>query len=127
MDEDVRNWVTISEYDLGTAQDLLAASRYVAVLFSCQQAVEKMLKALITQHSGEIPRRIHGLIELAMDANVEINQEQKSLLSDLTLYYVQTRYPTQFSGLEKDIDKEVATKILEQTKEVWEWLRAKLQ
>ena len=127
MDEDVRNWVTISEYDLGTAEDLLAVGRYVYVLFACQQALEKILKALIAEHSEEMPRRVHGLIELAMDASVEINQEQKILLSDLTLYYVETRYPTQFSQLEKDIDKEVATKILDQTKEVWQCLRAKLQ
>ena len=127
MDEDVRNWVTISEYDLGTAEDLLAAERYVYVLFACQQALEKILKALIADHSGEMPRRIHGLVELAMDADVEINQEQKIILSDLTLYYIETRYPTQFSALEEDIDKEVATRIVEQTKEMWKWLEAKLQ
>ena len=127
MDEDVRNWVAISEYDLGTAEVLLAGGRWLAVLVSCQQALEKILKALIADHSGEMPRRIHGLVELAMDADVEMSQEQKIILSDLTIYYIETRYPTQFSGLEEDIDKEVATKILEQTKEMSKWLRAKLQ
>ncbi len=127
MDEEVRNWVAISEYDLRTAEVLLAGGRWLAVLFYCQQALEKILKALIADHSGEMPRRIHGLVELAMDADVEISQQQKIILSDLTIYYVATRYPTQFSGFVEDIDKEVATKIVEQTKEMWKWLRAKLQ
>jgi len=127
MDEDVRNWVTISEYDLGTAEDMLAVGRYVYVLFACQQALEKMLKALITQCSGEMPPRIHDLIELAVRAGLEIDDEQERLFRALNLYYIETRYSSKLIEPEGQVNEELAGEVLEKTREVWQCLRAKLQ
>ena len=45
MDEKIRYWVDISEYDLATAEAMLTTGRYLYVGFMCHQAIEKILKA----------------------------------------------------------------------------------
>jgi len=45
MDEKIRYWLDISEYDLATAGAMLKTERYLYVGFMCHQAIEKILKA----------------------------------------------------------------------------------
>lgn len=52
MTETVRQWVNRSKYDLETARAMQAGGRYFYVVFCCQQAVEKALKAVIICKSG---------------------------------------------------------------------------
>ena len=54
MEKVVSEWVEISEYDLKTAEAMLATARYLYVAFMCQQAIEKILKALYVQQKGEL-------------------------------------------------------------------------
>ena len=44
-------WAEQARYDLETAQAMMESGRYLYVLFCCQQAVEKMLKALIANQT----------------------------------------------------------------------------
>lgn len=55
MSRTVQKWVEQARYDLETARAMLASERYLYVLFYCQQAVEKALKALIVERTGEFP------------------------------------------------------------------------
>ena len=61
VEKDVKSWVDASQYDLETAKSLLKSRRYLYVLFMCQQAVEKILKACATVKIGKFPPRIHNL------------------------------------------------------------------
>ena len=72
MTEAVRSWVERSRYDLDTAGAMLASGRYLYVVFCCQQAVEKALKAVITAQTGTLPPRIHNLLRLAEAAKIEL-------------------------------------------------------
>ena len=67
----VERWVEQARYDLDTARAMLNSSRYLYVLFCCQQAVEKTIKAIIAKQSNEFPPRIHALIRLAEVAALE--------------------------------------------------------
>jgi hypothetical protein len=49
MDKDILYWINLSNYDIATAKAMLAGKRYLYVLFTCQQSIEKMLKALVVQ------------------------------------------------------------------------------
>ena len=51
---------------------MLDSGRYLYVLFCCQQAVEKMLKAVIVKQTNEFPPRLHNLMRLAEFASLEI-------------------------------------------------------
>jgi HEPN domain-containing protein len=42
-----KHWTEQARYDLDTARAMFDSGRYLYVLFCCQQAVEKALKAII--------------------------------------------------------------------------------
>jgi HEPN domain-containing protein len=46
MADAAEKWVAQAQYDIETAKAMFDTGRYLYVLFCCQQAVEKMLKAL---------------------------------------------------------------------------------
>jgi HEPN domain-containing protein len=70
VNPDAERWRELALYDLGTAEAMLAAGRYLYVLFCCQQAVEKDLKALIIERCGIFPPRTHDLAKLAQVAKI---------------------------------------------------------
>ena len=53
MDKTVAHCVEWAEYDLGTAKAMLDTGRYLYVGYMCQQAPEKLLKAIIAQQNKE--------------------------------------------------------------------------
>ncbi len=50
-----KRWFEQAEYDLDTALAMLESGRYLYVLFCCQQAIEKGLKAVIVEQTGNFP------------------------------------------------------------------------
>jgi len=118
----VERWVEQARYDLDTAHAMFKSSRYLYVLFCCQQAVEKTIKAIIAKQSNEFPPRIHALIRLAEVAALELTEEQAQLLRELSNYYIQTRYPEEIPALSAKISESQTSLILEQTEELMKWL-----
>ena len=114
-EKDVRSWVDAFRYDLETARALLKSRRFLYVLFMCQQAIEKMLKACATMETREFPPRIHNLARLGELAAVEFTEEEKQLLERLSLYYLQSRYPPEIQALVKRITRSIASGQLKQT------------
>ena len=79
-----------AELDLGTTQPLLSDS-----LFHCQQACEKILKALLCGLQTPF-RKTHDLNELgtlALDSFPELDPLLESI-AHLTTYAVESRYPS---------------------------------
>jgi HEPN domain-containing protein len=101
---------------------MLEAGRYLYVVFCCQQAVEKMLKALIAQRSKELPPRIHQLVRLAEVAGLLVTDEQADLLRELSAYYFQTRYPEEVAEVGSQVKEQQAQRVLGQTQEMAQWL-----
>lgn len=122
MHEDAKYWLNLAKYDLDTAEAMFKTGRYLYVLFTCQQAVEKTLKGLIVQKTNQFPPRIHDLLKLANLAQVQLSNEQAQFLSKLSFYYLETRYPEQITDLAKSIKKQTAEFFLEKTREQVQWL-----
>jgi HEPN domain-containing protein len=118
----VERWVEQARYDIDTARAMLNSSRYLYVLFCCQQAVEKTIKAIIAKQSNEFPPRIHALIRLAEVAALELTEERTQLLRELSNYYIQTRYPEEIPAMSAKISESQTSLILEQTEEMMQWL-----
>lgn len=121
--KDVDAWVEASRYDLETARALLKSRRYLYVLFMCQQALEKLLKAHVTTRTREFPPRSHNLLRLGELAAIELSQDEKTLLERLSLYYLQSRYPPEIQTLAKRVGRLTATSHFEQTEALWKRLR----
>ena len=93
MDKIVSHWVERAEYDLATAKAMLDTGRYLYIGYMCQQAIEKILKAIIAKQNKENPP-IHNLNRLAEIASIknDLSAEQFSFLAELTPYCKEARY-----------------------------------
>ena len=131
MDKDILYWVSLSRYDLNTAKAMLASRRYLYVLFTCQQAIEKiiekMLKALVVQNTRSFPPKIHDLVKLLTIAGIEVPEEKKEFLGKLNYYYLETRYPAELSEISKLIKRQTALDIFNETRKTLTWLKSKVQ
>ncbi len=127
MQKAIQEWIEISEYDLRTAEAMLTEGRYLYVAFMCQQAVEKILKALYVKKKNEFPPRTHNLLYLVDILGIDIQDKELSLLSQLNQFYLESRYPGERIQLAKEVDKNKAEGILQKTQGVWRCLKQLLQ
>ncbi|MFH0800728.1 MAG: HEPN domain-containing protein [Pseudomonadota bacterium] len=122
IERDSKQWIDLSDYDLETAKAMLSSKRYLYVLFCCQQSMEKRLKGMVVQTTGEFPPRTHDLLKLSVLARVSLDTATETFLRRLTNYYIGTRYPEEVSELAKQVDKTLAKEYFERTKEIIKWL-----
>lgn len=119
-------WVDAAEYDLVTAEAMYNTGRWLYVVFMCQQAVEKLVKGLYTLYVDDNVPRSHNISNIIYKFSdrlaEEIPEDTLMLFERLTAYYLDGRYPSFKSKLNEALDKETATKILTETKEVYKWL-----
>jgi HEPN domain-containing protein len=105
----------------------LDTARYLYVAYMCQQAVEKLLKALIAQQDKEnLP--IHNLNRLAELAGIAsaLDPEQFDFLAELTPYSIEARYGDYKEGLSEIINEQTAREVYRRTQGIFEWLYRKL-
>lgn len=128
MDNKVTYWVEMSDYDLETAEAMLATGRYLYVAFMCHQTIEKILKAYWTLHLEEVPMKIHSLYRLAEKTGLdkELSEEQLDFIDTLEPLNIEARYPSYKERLLKSLNKEYCIRLLQQTKELQLWIKAKL-
>jgi len=125
--EKISYWVDSANYDLKSAEFMQNSCRYIYTAFLCQQAIEKYLKALhIRKHSKEAPRT-HNLVYLTGLLELEVTDDRLQLLTDLTSYYIEGRYPTYKQKGSKILNKKKAENILSETKRAIKWLKSIMQ
>lgn len=127
MEKDIKYWVDLSEYDIKTANAMFKSRRYLYVLFTCQQSVEKILKALVTKNTKQFPPKTHDLLKLAELSKIDIDEVKKEFLSKLSFYYIETRYPQEIAKISKEINRKMALEYLKNTKALLKWLKLKLK
>ena len=127
MEKDIKYWVDLSEYDIKTANAMFKSRRYLYVLFTCQQSVEKILKALVTKNTKQFPPKTHDLLKLAELSKIDIDEIKKEFLSKLSFYYIETRYPQDIAKISKEINRKMALEYLKNTKALLKWLKLKLK
>ena len=126
MNKQSSDWLSLSEYDLQSAQAMLDAGRYLYVTFMCQQAIEKVLKAIYVHKKNEIPPRTHNLLYLIDALELSVTDADKKLLGELNQFYLEGRYPGKVNELAKIMDQTKATYYLDKTKGVWQCLKQML-
>jgi len=106
---------------------MLREGRFIYVLFCCQQSIEKILKALLADKTGEMPPRIHNLSRLVEFLKLELPPVRAQFLGELSDYYIQSRYPDEIELEGELITKEQAVAVLDNTKETFLWLSSLLR
>ena len=127
MSKVVQDWIQRSEYDLETADAMLKSGRFLYVLFMCQQAIEKILKAIYAQQRKQIPPRTHNLPYLVDFLKLEVFEQDKVFIFELNQFYIGDRYPGKQSELSKITTEDKAKVYLKRTQEVFQCLKKMLQ
>jgi HEPN domain-containing protein len=118
----------LAEYDLSTAHDMLKAKRSLYVAFMYQQAVEKILKACYVKQRKSTPPYTHNLLRLIKELNFkgEMGDEMMAAIEELNSYYIESRYTENIEELSKLLTEAKAVSVLNSTKELFGWIKAKL-
>ena len=123
MRKDTQNWISLAEYDLETAEHMLSTKRFLYVVFLCHLALEKMLKAHVTEVTQTIPVKTHDLIYLVKKCNLELSQKHLEFIGKINTASIPTRYPEDLQRALADYPESVARIYLKQTTEVLQWLK----
>jgi len=127
MRKDIQDWITSSDYDYETGEDMFKSGRYSYVIFMCHQCIEKLLKALIMHLKGSIPSRSHNLKMLLEETGLSTPDRIETTLMKLSPHYILSRYPNVAGGPPETIyNLTIAQEFMGETKEVREWLKGKL-
>jgi len=126
MRSDTENWIALAEYDLDTAQHMLVTGRYLYVIFMSHLALEKMLKAHVTEVTQAIPAKSHDLIYLVKKAGLDVPQPHLDFIGKINTASIPTRYPEDLQRALKEYSESVAREYISQTAEVLQWLKRML-
>lgn len=113
----------MSEYDLDTARHMLTTGRLLYVVFMCHLALEKMLKAHVTEATQAIPIKTHDLIVLVKHSGLALPQEYLEFIGKINNASVPTRYPDDLQQMIAQYPESVARDYLARTEEVIQWLK----
>jgi HEPN domain-containing protein len=120
---DTRNWIESAEYDLETARHMLATGRYLYVVFTCHLALEKTLKAHVTEVTQTVPAKTHDLIYLVKKAGLSFSPEHLEFVGRINNASLPARYPDDIRRAVKDYPESVAGEYLDKTTEIIRWLK----
>ena len=128
MNDKMKYWIEMADYDLETASAMLTTKRYLYVGFMCHQVIEKILKAYWSKIKEEPPLKIHTLSRLAQKTGLEslMTEQQLDIIDNLEPLNIEARYPTYKERLMKSLSPGKCTELINQTKELQKWIKAKL-
>jgi len=127
MKQKVRVWYEISQEDFEVAELTFKSSRYLHTAFMCQQAIEKAVKAVYSGKFDKVPPKKHDLLALCRDTGIyeQLKDDWKDVLARLSSLYILSRYPE--DELRKPrVNKELAERLLNKTREVLKWLKTEM-
>lgn len=119
-------WKKSAEEDLKTAVSLFKEKRYLHCLFFCHLFLEKILKALYIGKNHTAPPWTHDLIKLSRDSGMEITEENKKDLREISRFNITARYDDYKFSMYKKADKTFAKKYFEKAKEIYLWFKENL-
>jgi HEPN domain-containing protein len=131
-------WVEAAQYDLDSARVMMNGGRYMYVSFMSQQAIEKLTKGIYTLYTDNEPPMIHNIWNILRQLKREVNlseyvpinqfeqnlQKYKSFFAELLSYYISGRYPSFKEKISSTIDSNRAKRVLNNTEEVFLWLKS---
>lgn len=128
MNDKIKYWLELSDYDIETASAMLITKRYLYVGFMCHQSVEKCMKAVLSVKNEDIPPKIHNLIRLAEISGLfdKMSDGQKQTLFVLNPLNIESRYPSYKGALFSQLTKEKCEEIIKNTEELLLWIKSLL-
>jgi HEPN domain-containing protein len=128
MNEKIRYWIDLAEYDLKTAKVLLKGGAYLYVGFMCHQSIEKTLKALFISRKNAFPPYTHNLAYLAKqsDAYDTLSDKQKDFIDLVEPFHIEARYPKEKERILQSLTKARCASVIHATEDLLEWIKKQL-
>lgn len=121
----VQAWLDKVNEDYLTAQELLKSGRYTWCAFACQQFLEKYLKAAYVKRFEKVAPYTHNLLRLCKELSLDLPDPILDSMTLVDKYYLATRYPSYKENLNIS-NRTEADKFFQKAKEIFEWLKQKL-
>ncbi len=119
----IQYWIKGGEEDLDAACSLLEKKHFRHALFFAHLALEKVIKARVTEVTKDVPPRIHDLLRLSDMAKISLSKKQKEFLARFQKYSIEGRYPDVNPPSPTIQETEIA---IEDVREFIQWLRNRL-
>ncbi len=128
MDNKIKYWIDISDYDLETAEAMFHSKRYLYVGFMCHQTIEKAFKAYFTKIKSETAPYTHSLSFLAKRGEFydSLSEEQKEFIDQVEPLNIEARYPSHKERLMRSLTDSKCIEIIQKTKELQQWIKERL-
>ena len=125
-ESDVKEWIRFADMDVLSANhlnEIQYPKPLEIICYHCQQAAEKMLKALIIANDGEL-QKTHdlGLLTDILSEFVTFPENVLNSADELTPYGVKIRYPQ-----ELNIEESHVAKALSNMKAVYDFVAEKIK
>ena len=108
MKDQTKKWLEYADENLRSAKVLLESELFNPCLQNVQQAVEKMLKAVLAESAIKI-KKTHSINELVLilaekGMNVDIEEDERDLIDSI---YLPSKYP--IGGILPDFEPDMKT------------------
>ena len=128
MEDKIKYWVDLSDYDLETAKAMLETKRFLYVGFMCHQAIEKIFKAYYVKLKSDTAPYSHSLSFLAGKGGFYdlFTEEQKDFIDQVEPLNIEARYPSHKDRLLKSLTKEICVALIDKTYDIQSWIKKRL-
>ena len=86
----------------------------------------KLLKAIHIHQKGQEAPRTHNLLRLLELLQLPKKPEYLQTMGQLNAYYIKGRYPVYKQKLSNMLDQQAAQSFLDETQEIFQWLKSQL-
>lgn len=93
------------------------------VVFFCHLALEKILKAHVSEIREEMPPKSHDLIYLIRLAGMDLPSHYLDFIGKINTASIPTRYPEDLQRALEDYPRAVVRQYLKQTETIVQWLK----
>ena len=119
-------WLESSAYDFETGKCLITTKRYPYALFFAHLALEKILKAIIIDKTGEHAPYSHSLIYLVKVSGISITDDQADQLAEYMDFHIESRYPDDKRSFYKKCTEKFTVSKFAEMENLYKWLVKKL-
>lgn len=119
----IEYWLDSSDKDYEVMNSLSDKNHYIWALFVGHLVLEKLLKAYYAMQVGIETPYTHDLTKIADLSKLNLSEEQKDFLDEVTTFNLKARYPDYKNRFSRKATKEFTEKYLNKIKEFRLWLR----
>ena len=123
----IERWLELVDEDMSAAQDLFKTKHWLYTAFMCHQAIEKILKAYWVASRDDDPPYIHDHKRIAEGCGLyeQLTEDQRVFLTTIREMNIEARYREYKSRIAASLNETNTNQILEQTKQMLQWVRQK--